>query len=490
MLPGQGSHGFQRGRGRGGGRFLKASRGRGRGAASKKWVRPTGGGTQSSISSETKETSEKGEMSTRENNDSKQSTKREEKDVPAATSTKQSKVVLKGPKRYPKVSSKSHTWKRPKDASENAAVTKVAQDSKVEASASVAVAPERHHNNEQSTTKPSAAESASMVRRGRRQLVSQKQDESESNVATAMPPLHNREQSDVGDGSTTTSTTPMKKRGRNKLVLAKTEGGDSLLEGAKKPSLQVEQSLKEENSFDGHKQQQGDSNHHPVHARKGNNKLVLQDGSSMNDLKVKRDNRHMGSVQSRRGRGGGRGKRIAAGHRGVKRIKLNPSEAEDASVGVQGGNETGSGTETEGHPHVSAGEKYTEFAYRQSSAVSQRGRARSMRGRGGAGKARGRNMGLVRVEPDSATTRMCPVYLRGEPCMNPNCTKRHDVPKEASIPICSFFQRNGQCNKGDACQFRHIKVNPNATVCPSFSLLGFCENKECVMKHVRAPKKK
>lgn len=220
------------------------------------------------------------------------------------------------------------------------------------------------------------------------------------------------------------------------------------------------------------------STHAPL-TRKGNNKLV-------NEAHVKRENQSMGHFQSSRGQGRGRGGRIASG-RGAKRIKLNPSEQGGTGL-VEVDDEVGTDAEAEKAAHSAAAEKYTEFAYRQSSTMSQRGRGR---GRGSRGRrGRGQNMGLVRVEPDATTTRICPTYLRGEQCTNPKCRKRHDVPKEAAIPICSFFQRNGLCNKGEACQFRHIKVNPHATVCPSFSLLGFCENKDCVMKHVRASKKR
>lgn len=98
-------------------------------------------------------------------------------------------------------------------------------------------------------------------------------------------------------------------------------------------------------------------------------------------------------------------------------------------------------------------------------------------------------MTLVRVRPDVETTPICPTFMRGIPCTNPKCAKRHDVPLEAATPICSFFQHQGQCHKGTACPFRHVKVNPQATMCPSFSLLGFCQDADCTMKHVRPHRK-
>ena len=216
------------------------------------------------------------------------------------------------------------------------------------------------------------------------------------------------------------NTLPMVKVGEHKLVLTKKEDDSS--------------------------PQQGNE---VVHERRGHAKLVIIQGE-----------KKRGRIESSRGR--------PKSGAGAKRIKLNPDETGDvvAKVSTQ-----------------SAGEIYTEFAYRQT--VSQRGRGR---GRGRGDVAAKSNMGLVRVEPDAATTPICTTYLGGMPCTNPRCKKRHDVPKEAATPICSFFQRHGQCKKRDTCPFRHIKVNPHATVCPSFSLLGFCEDKECIMKHIRVAK--
>jgi hypothetical protein len=95
-----------------------------------------------------------------------------------------------------------------------------------------------------------------------------------------------------------------------------------------------------------------------------------------------------------------------------------------------------------------------------------------------------KNMGLVRVQPDEKNTPICPTFLRGLHCQNRFCLKRHDIPKEFAVPVCSFFQRHGQCLRGDTCVFRHVKLNPNAMVCPSFAVLGFCEDEKCTMQHV------
>lgn len=97
---------------------------------------------------------------------------------------------------------------------------------------------------------------------------------------------------------------------------------------------------------------------------------------------------------------------------------------------------------------------------------------------------------LFRVQQDAKTTPICSAFLRGLECTKPNCTFRHDVPKDATIPVCSFFQRNGMCTKREACPFRHVKVNPHAMVCPSFKWLGFCEDADCPMKHIREGNKK
>ena len=413
-------------------------------------------------------------------------------------------VILKGPKqRYAKFPARSHSWKRPREVTGSSSVPDTVQDDKVEAIASVAVASEKlfpdngdsrdKSSTMQSISKPAAEQPSSMmVRRGRHKLIiSQKPKEKSPDLAD--PLAENTDQNGAAtatnatsnkDGSMDGTSLPMQKWGRNKLVLAKNESDST--QDVKRSVTQEGESMQQAGSTDG-QTETGDKKL-TVLCRKGNNKLVLQHADRVNDKKGKWENCNGTHVQSNRGRGRGRG--IGLRH-GVKRIKLNPSEEDTAE---DGGEFDETGLSVEPVPsQAAAGDKYTEFAYRQSSTVSLRGRGRGrgMRGTGGVGAtARGRNMGLVRVEPDATTTRMCPAYLRGEPCTNPTCRKRHDVPMEAAIPICSFFQRNGLCNRGDACPFRHIKVNPRATLCPSFSLLGFCENKDCVMKHIRAPKSK
>ena len=155
-------------------------------------------------------------------------------------------------------------------------------------------------------------------------------------------------------------------------------------------------------------------------------------------------------------------------------------------------------------------EKLTDFAYKETSRVRQRTIVPSQHLRWsknqkneaspsqtpGANErpaptasnfARKKNMGLVRVRPDQRTP-ICPTFWKGVECSDPYCRKRHDIPKECAMPVCSFFQRHGQCLRGEDCVFRHVRVNPRAVPCPAFALLGFCEDEHCKMRHVRAPK--
>jgi len=151
----------------------------------------------------------------------------------------------------------------------------------------------------------------------------------------------------------------------------------------------------------------------------------------------------------------------------AKRIKIpatiqNEEECSAAAVEVkqeQNGNSTNAkGTEsTNVTPSASASnnatkETLTDFAYRETTSSSSYPRGR---GRGGRNVSNTVNMGLVRVNPD---TKICPTFLRGIKCDDEHCRKRHDVPVESARPVCSFFQRHGQCLKGSDCPFRHVKV--------------------------------
>lgn len=120
----------------------------------------------------------------------------------------------------------------------------------------------------------------------------------------------------------------------------------------------------------------------------------------------------------------------------------------------------------------------TDFQYKDASA----------RGRG---RGKGKAMGLVRVKPKNPSeTPICPTFSRGLPCNNPKCRLRHDVSTEASRPICVFFQRNGMCSKGDDCPFKHVKISWDAEICPTFEKLGYCEDEDCVLRHVARKRSK
>ena len=103
----------------------------------------------------------------------------------------------------------------------------------------------------------------------------------------------------------------------------------------------------------------------------------------------------------------------------------------------------------------------TDFCYQDTGGGRCRGRGRGPSSVRGDGSTGGRNMGLVRVKPNDEKG-ICATFLRGLQCNNPTCTLRHDVTTEALRPICVFFQRNGMCNKGDECPFRHVKVRWDA----------------------------
>jgi hypothetical protein len=223
----------------------------------------------------------------------------------------------------------------------------------------------------------------------------------------------------------------------------------------------------------------------------GRNKLVLakqqttdSEAASLGAVGSKEDaSSEMRFLSSKRGR---KRPRPAPVPRGPKRIKVAVPAAEqgDTTVAGERNSSHNDGEQEAANATTTAmTEKLTDFAYRETSsaAVSKRGRGRG-RGRGGRG---GRSMGLVRVLPDRATTPICPSFLRGVTCMNPKCGKRHDVPKETTLPVCSYFQSHGMCLK-ENCPFRHIKINPRAEMCPSFSLLGFCEDSTCTMQHTRS----
>jgi hypothetical protein len=98
--------------------------------------------------------------------------------------------------------------------------------------------------------------------------------------------------------------------------------------------------------------------------------------------------------------------------------------------------------------------------------------------------SKGSSSGLVRVPMNSRTSRICPAFARGIHCADPaSCKLRHDIPKEFAMPLCHYFQKKGMCFRTDDCPFRHVKVSASAQACPSFALLGFCQDPDCPMVH-------
>jgi len=212
---------------------------------------------------------------------------------------------------------------------------------------------------------------------------------------------------------------------------------------------------------------------HAVFAHKGYNSWKRQKTAS--EMKITpRKNERVPPIHNR--------KRKHTGTSGPRRINLSISKEEDGASDSEDESSTN---------NISSQKTLTDFCYQDT------GRGRGGRGviRGrGRGRGRGRptvkgNIGLVRVQDKNlSNTPICPTFRRGMPCNDPKCKLRHDVATEASRPICVFFQRNGMCSKGDDCPFRHIKVPWNVEICPMFQKVGYCEDANCVLRHVDAKK--
>ncbi|KAJ3010118.1 hypothetical protein HKX48_007578, partial [Thoreauomyces humboldtii] len=56
-------------------------------------------------------------------------------------------------------------------------------------------------------------------------------------------------------------------------------------------------------------------------------------------------------------------------------------------------------------------------------------------------------------------------------------------PNEHNMAICLHFERSG-CHK-DGCPYLHVKLSPDAAVCPAFALEGYCDSgSQCLLRHV------
>ncbi len=173
--------------------------------------------------------------------------------------------------------------------------------------------------------------------------------------------------------------------------------------------------------------------------------------------------------------------------RGQRRIFLNKHD--DA------GNEQSILTKDQQFSYPQPQKILTDFCYQNTGRgiVRCSGRGRG-RGRGhnfihGGKESCGKSIGLVRVKPHNLlSTPICLTFSRGLQCNDVKCRLRHDVSTEASRPICVFFQHNGMCSKGDECPFRHVKVRWDADICRAFSRVGYCEDSNCLLRHVATKK--
>ena len=329
----------------------------------------------------------------------------------------------------------------------------------------------------------------------------------------------------LGDGPVEKTSSAMVKRGPHQLVKTEQSGPNETLESKasgnekEKNSTQVEEEIVSRTGSD----QEGPTSNSQVMKRVGRNKLILggqkkQDSDSKPPAGGKVSTFGAESESERRKDHSGEKSQMEhkqwkgshhpstappfKSHRLKKR--RSPSQFHDRRPAAQRvrlsnpeqkveqsreGSEDDA--ESPNESNMEASERLSDFAYHQAGRTIRQFQHRTWKPGDNSNpndSVGPRKMSLVRAKQDKAP--ICPTYARGIECTDKFCRKRHDVPKEAAVPFCSFFQRNGQCFKDD-CKFRHIKINPRATICPSFALLGYCEDKECTMKHSRpSPKEK
>ncbi|KAG7358606.1 zinc finger domain containing protein [Nitzschia inconspicua] len=318
-----------------------------------------------------------------------------------------------------------------------------------------------------------------------------------------------KEPQPMSSSSTTRNHAVMTKLGRNQLVLSNKK------QAYIASNLKVDESS--QNTSDSTSKQ-------TLMLREGKNKLVAvtkkasatSSGTYTAAPKIEPLSQppyHKGRKNPRRGQSRSSGSHT--NHGPAKRIKVTVLRSDDnvssdddhaskdndegKAVDKEDGDTAVSNADKDNHPTetvLTKEEKLTDFAYVETSRVRNRPKvSRNMHwsksnniGDESSDQIRraSRNMGLVRVAPNEKKTPICPTYLRGLQCQDEFCRKRHDVPRDFATPVCSFFLRHGNCLRGEECVFRHVKLNPSAMVCPSFSLLGFCEDKACRMQHVRS----
>lgn len=79
-------------------------------------------------------------------------------------------------------------------------------------------------------------------------------------------------------------------------------------------------------------------------------------------------------------------------------------------------------------------------------------------------------------EPSPHRSPTCMHFLRGR-CANPECRYAH-VRVTPGAPVCRAFATLGYCEKGDACEEKHVHE------CPDYANTGTCHKKRCQLPHV------
>ena len=78
---------------------------------------------------------------------------------------------------------------------------------------------------------------------------------------------------------------------------------------------------------------------------------------------------------------------------------------------------------------------------------------------------------------------MCKDYLQTGDCpAGTSCDLSHE-PSPERVPACLHFLR-GKCSN-TTCRYAHVRVNPAASVCKDFAILGYCsQGAKCSERHV------
>jgi len=84
---------------------------------------------------------------------------------------------------------------------------------------------------------------------------------------------------------------------------------------------------------------------------------------------------------------------------------------------------------------------------------------------------------------DPSKVAVCKEFLLKGSCPNgDDCDLSHDLTPERT-PTCLHFTKGNCSNPG--CRYTHVRVSPNAPVCRSFGIYGYCEKgADCQERHV------